>query len=101
MSAPLGPPWSPAEIDAFFHGQQQHRCAWGMIAGLVRTRTPEQCEALFNLNKTYLSLPDGAKSVQGLAALMTDHFNAMVGRLVCTTQLWQILQWADCGTSEG
>lgn len=78
MSAALGAPWSPAEIAAFFQGHQQHGPAWGTVAQLVGTRSAEQCEALFSLNKTYLSLPAAVKSVQGLAAMMTDHFNSLV-----------------------
>jgi hypothetical protein len=78
MSAARGAPWSPAEIEAFFQGHLQHGPVWETVAQLVGTRSAEQCEALFSLNKTYLSLPAAVKSVQGLAAMMTDHFNSLV-----------------------
>lgn len=78
MSDLLGSPWTHAEVETFFHGQQQHGTAWERVAGLVQTRSPEECGALFTLFKTYLSLPEGVKSVQGLTAMMTDHFNSLV-----------------------
>jgi hypothetical protein len=35
-------------------------------------------EALYNTNKAYLSLPEGAASAAGLIAMMTDHYNLLV-----------------------
>ncbi|AEE74229.1 ALWAYS EARLY 2 [Arabidopsis thaliana] len=36
-------------------------------------------EALFNMNRAYLSLPEGTASVAGLIAMMTDHYSVMEG----------------------
>ncbi|KAF9605758.1 hypothetical protein IFM89_018154 [Coptis chinensis] len=39
-------------------------------------------EALYNMNRAYLSLPEGTASVVGLIAMMTDHYSIMVADLV-------------------
>ncbi|KAF8035869.1 hypothetical protein BT93_C1789 [Corymbia citriodora subsp. variegata] len=36
-------------------------------------------EALYNMNRAYLSLPEGTASVVGLVAMMTDHYNVLEG----------------------
>ncbi|KAL2942037.1 Protein ALWAYS EARLY 2 [Bienertia sinuspersici] len=36
-------------------------------------------EALYNMNRAYLSLPEGTASVVGLIAMMTDHYNVLEG----------------------
>ncbi|KAH9755103.1 protein ALWAYS EARLY 2 [Citrus sinensis] len=49
------------------------------VAAQVRNRSAEMVEALYNMNRAYLSLPEGTASVVGLIAMMTDHYNVMEG----------------------
>nr|DAD33388.1 TPA_asm: hypothetical protein HUJ06_012239 [Nelumbo nucifera] len=49
------------------------------VAGIVRNRSVEMVEALYNMNRAYLSLPEGTASVVGLIAMMTDHYNVLEG----------------------
>ena len=41
----------------------------------IPNRTAAMCEALFNLNKSFLSLPIDAINGVALSALVTDHYN--------------------------
>ncbi|CAJ2628696.1 unnamed protein product [Trifolium pratense] len=47
------------------------------VAAAVRNRSIEMVEALYNMNRAYLSLPEGTASVVGLIAMMTDHYNVL------------------------
>ncbi|XWS64536.1 hypothetical protein CRYUN_Cryun05aG0012500 [Craigia yunnanensis] len=49
------------------------------VAVDVLNRSTEMVEALYNMNRAYLSLPDGIASVIGLIAMMTDHYSIMGG----------------------
>ncbi|KAK3200228.1 hypothetical protein Dsin_023643 [Dipteronia sinensis] len=41
-------------------------------------RSVEIVEALYSMNRAFLSLPEGTASVVGLTAMMTDHYNVML-----------------------
>ena len=47
---------------------------WSEISVAVPGRTPEMCEALFNFNKTFLSLPTGAVTAVAFSASMNDQY---------------------------
>ena len=90
----LGPRWSDAECAAYFDafGTSRARRAredgkerssaetilpfseWSEIASCLPGRTPEMCEALFNLNRTFLSLPVGAVTAVAFSASMNDQY---------------------------
>jgi hypothetical protein len=73
----LGPPWSEDELNLFYQGYRKHGKYWKKVAANMHKRTVEMVEALYNTNKAYLSLPEGAASVAGLIAMMTDHYNLL------------------------
>ncbi|CAK9220289.1 unnamed protein product [Sphagnum troendelagicum] len=73
----LGPPWSEDDLELFYHGFRKYGKNWKKVAGSMHKRTVEMVEALYNTNKAYLSLPEGAASAAGLIAMMTDHYNLL------------------------
>ncbi|GAB4835822.1 hypothetical protein Ancab_000738 [Ancistrocladus abbreviatus] len=73
----LGPQWSKKELGCFYEAYRKYGEDWKKIAIIVRDRSPEMVEALYNMNRAYLSLPEGTASVVGLIAMMTDHYNVM------------------------
>ncbi|KAJ7977966.1 Protein ALWAYS EARLY 3 [Quillaja saponaria] len=79
LSDKLGSPWSKEELQRFYEAYRKHGKDWKKLAALVRNRTIEMVEALYNLNRAYLSLPEGTASVIGLIAMMTDHYNVLEG----------------------
>ncbi|XP_057512836.1 protein ALWAYS EARLY 2-like [Actinidia eriantha] len=79
LSNMLGTQWSKKELECFYEAYRKYGQAWEKVAGAVRNRSAEMVEALYNMNKAYLSLPDGTASVVGLIAMMTDHYNVLEG----------------------
>ncbi|KAL8166381.1 hypothetical protein V2J09_007880 [Rumex salicifolius] len=75
----LGPQWSKQELDRFYQGFRKYGNDWKKVATIVRNRSSEMVEALYNMNRAYLSLPEGTASVVGLIAMMTDHYNNLDG----------------------
>lgn len=75
----LGPQWSKHEIECFYEAYRNHGQDWKKVAGVVRSRSIDMVEALYNMNRAYLSLPEGTASVVGLIAMMTDHYNVLEG----------------------
>jgi hypothetical protein len=73
----LGPPWSEDDLELFYQGFRKYGKDWKKVAGSMHKRTVEMVEALYNTNKAYLSLPEGAASAAGLIAMMTDHYNLL------------------------
>lgn len=73
----LGSQWSKVEIERFYKAYREHGKDWKKVAAAVRNRTAEMVEALYSMNRAYLSLPDGTASVVGLIAMMTDHYSVM------------------------
>ncbi|CAN1199519.1 Protein ALWAYS EARLY 1 [Linum perenne] len=71
----LGPPWSETEIQKFYKAYRKHGKDWRRVAAEVSTRSMEMVEALYNLHRAYLSLPEGTASVHGLIAMLSDHYN--------------------------
>jgi len=88
----LGPRWSDAECEAFFDVFRANLAkrvredgvrfsavppssAWSEIASRLPGRTPGMCEALFNLNRTILSLPAGAVTAVAFSASMNDQYS--------------------------
>ncbi|KAK6130513.1 hypothetical protein DH2020_035741 [Rehmannia glutinosa] len=49
------------------------------VASAVRNRSSEMVEALYTMNRAYLSLPHGTASAAGLIAMMTDHYSNLAG----------------------
>ncbi|KAL5783706.1 hypothetical protein ACOSP7_008735 [Xanthoceras sorbifolium] len=79
LSDKLGPQWSKGELQRFYEAYRNYGKEWKKVASQVRNRSAEMVEALYNMNRAYLSLPEGTASVVGLIAMMTDHYNVMEG----------------------
>ncbi|KAG2334346.1 hypothetical protein Bca52824_005526 [Brassica carinata] len=70
----LGPQWTKDELERFYEAYQKHGRDWKKVAASVENnRSVDMVEALFSMNQPYLSLPEA--SVDGLAAIMTAHYN--------------------------
>ncbi|XP_022937461.1 protein ALWAYS EARLY 2-like isoform X1 [Cucurbita moschata] len=76
----LGPRWSTREIEIFYEAYRKYGQDWKKVASSTYGRSIEMVEALYNMNRAYLSLPEGTASVVGLIAPMTDYYNVMEGR---------------------
>ncbi|KAL0919995.1 hypothetical protein M5K25_009092 [Dendrobium thyrsiflorum] len=79
LSDMLGSQWGRDELERFYEAYRKHGRDWRKIAVAVRNRPPEMVEALYNMNKAYLSLPEGHATASGLIAMMTDHYNMLEG----------------------
>ncbi|KAF3605161.1 hypothetical protein DY000_02051408 [Brassica cretica] len=80
FSDKLGPQWTKAELERFYDYYRKYGQDWRKVAAAIRnSRSVDMVEALFNMNKAYLSLPEGTASVAGLIAMMTDHYSVMEG----------------------
>ncbi|KAL2506685.1 Protein ALWAYS EARLY 3 [Abeliophyllum distichum] len=75
----LGPQWSKEELSRFYEAYRKHGKDWKKVAGAIRNRSVEMVEALYTMNRAYLSLPEGTASVVGLTAMMTDHYSNLAG----------------------
>ncbi|XP_066371899.1 protein ALWAYS EARLY 3-like isoform X2 [Miscanthus floridulus] len=73
----LGSQWSKDELECFYGAYRKHGKDWRKIAGAIHDRTSDMVEALYNMNKAYLSLPEGTATAAGLIAMMTDHYNIL------------------------
>ncbi|CAN4095685.1 unnamed protein product [Withania somnifera] len=74
LSDMLGPKWSGEDLTHFYQAYRKYGKDWKKVAGAVKPRTAEMVEALYTMNRAYLSLPEGTASVVGLIAMMTDHY---------------------------
>ncbi|KAJ1377648.1 SANT/Myb domain [Sesbania bispinosa] len=79
LSDKLGPQWSKEELERFYEAYRKYGKEWKKVATVLRDRSVEMVEALYNMNRAYLSLPEGTASVVGLIAMMTDHHNVLEG----------------------
>ncbi|KAJ4974391.1 hypothetical protein NE237_007565 [Protea cynaroides] len=79
LSDMLGSQWSRDELVRFYEAYRKYGKDWKKVAAVVRNRSVEMVEALYNMNRAYLSLPEGTASVVGLIAMMTDHYNVLEG----------------------
>uniref|UniRef100_A0A2N9IY91 HTH myb-type domain-containing protein n=1 Tax=Fagus sylvatica TaxID=28930 RepID=A0A2N9IY91_FAGSY len=75
LSDMLGAQWSKEELERFYAAYRKHGKDWKKVATVVRNRSADMVEALYTMNKAYLSLPEGTASVLGLIAMMTDHYS--------------------------
>lgn len=73
----LGPHWSREELECFYAAYREHETDWRKVAAVLRNRSVEMVEAVYSLNKAYLSLPEGTASVVGFIAMMTDYYSNM------------------------
>ncbi|XP_059280629.1 protein ALWAYS EARLY 3 [Lycium ferocissimum] len=74
LSDMLGPEWSEEDLTRFYQAYRKYGKDWKKVASAVKHRTAEMVEALYTMNRAYLSLPEGTASVVGLIAMMTDHY---------------------------
>ncbi|KAK3163558.1 hypothetical protein QOZ80_1AG0005280 [Eleusine coracana subsp. coracana] len=79
LSDMLGSQWSKDELERFYGAYRKYGKDWRKVAGAIHDRTSEMVEALYNMNKAYLSLPEGTATAAGLIAMMTDHYNILDG----------------------
>ncbi|KAI5566422.1 hypothetical protein BDE02_13G018800 [Populus trichocarpa] len=77
LSDKLGTQWSKADLQRFYKAYRDHGQNWKKVAAEVRNRSVEMVETLYNMNRAYLSLPEGTASVVGLIAMMTDHYSVL------------------------
>ncbi|KAJ4797445.1 ALWAYS EARLY 2 [Rhynchospora pubera] len=75
----LGPQWSKEELECFYDAYRKYGKDWKKVSGSVRNRTADMVESLYNMNRAYLSLPEGAATAAGLIAMMTDHYSNLEG----------------------
>ncbi|KAF8105480.1 hypothetical protein N665_0157s0065 [Sinapis alba] len=74
----LGPQWTKGELESFYDAYRKHGRDWKKVTAAMRNnRSVDMVEALFNMNRAYLSLPEGTASVAGLIAMMTDHYSVI------------------------
>ncbi|KAK1438947.1 hypothetical protein QVD17_04760 [Tagetes erecta] len=66
--------WIDEEVDRFYKANRKYGKDWKKVAAMVRTRHPEMVEALYTMNRAYLSLPEGTTSVVGFIAMVSDHY---------------------------
>ncbi|XP_052881896.1 protein ALWAYS EARLY 3 isoform X3 [Gossypium arboreum] len=79
LSDMLGPQWTKEELECFYEAYRKYGKDWKKVATMIRNRSVEMVEALYTMNRAYLSLPEGTASVVGLIAMMTDHYSVMGG----------------------
>lgn len=79
VSDMLGAQWSKEELQRFYEAYRKYGKDWKKVAAAVRNRSMEMVEALYTMNRAYLSLPEGTASVVGLIAMMTDHYSVLEG----------------------
>ncbi|XP_077241603.1 protein ALWAYS EARLY 3-like [Tasmannia lanceolata] len=79
LSDMLGSQWSKEELERFYEAYRKHGKDWKKVSNVIRNRSIDMVEALYNMNTAYLSLPEGTASVAGLIAMMTDHYNILEG----------------------
>ncbi|KAI3459287.1 hypothetical protein Pfo_015950 [Paulownia fortunei] len=75
----LGPRWTMEELTRFYDAYRKYGKDWKKIVSAVRNRSLEMVEALYTMNRAYLSLPHGTASAAGLIAMMTDHYSNLAG----------------------
>ncbi|KAI9128525.1 hypothetical protein K1719_000008 [Acacia pycnantha] len=75
----LGPQWRKEELECFYEAYREYGKDWKKVAAAVHNRSLEMVEALYSMNRAYLSLPEGTASVVGLIAMMTDHYSVLGG----------------------
>ncbi|KAK9079883.1 hypothetical protein SSX86_001556 [Deinandra increscens subsp. villosa] len=80
LSDMLGLHWSKEELELFYEAYRKHGRDWKKVAAVLRNRSVEMVEAVYSLNKAYLSLPEGTASVVGFIAMMTDYYSNMEDR---------------------
>ncbi|KAM5569033.1 hypothetical protein ABKV19_016519 [Rosa sericea] len=73
----LGSQWTREELKHFYEGYRKYGKDWKKVASVVRHRSVENVEALYTMNRAYLSLPEGTASVIGLTAMMCDYYSML------------------------
>ncbi|XP_020552958.1 protein ALWAYS EARLY 3-like [Sesamum indicum] len=79
LSDMLGPRWTMEELTRFYDSYRKNGKDWKKVANAVKNRSSEMAEALYTMNRAYLSLPHGTASAAGLIAMMTDHYCNLAG----------------------
>uniref|UniRef100_A0A1D1ZCD6 Protein ALWAYS EARLY 3 n=1 Tax=Anthurium amnicola TaxID=1678845 RepID=A0A1D1ZCD6_9ARAE len=79
LSDMLGSQWSKEELERFYVAYRKYGKDWKKVSGNIRNRSIDMVEALYNMNRAYLSLPEGTATAAGLIAMMTDHYNILEG----------------------
>ncbi|XP_038985220.1 protein ALWAYS EARLY 3-like isoform X2 [Phoenix dactylifera] len=79
LSDVLGSRWSKEDLEHFYEAYCRYGKDWKKVAAVVRNRSIDMVEALYNMNREYLSLPEGTATAAGLVARMTDHYNILDG----------------------
>ncbi|KAL2345684.1 hypothetical protein Fmac_006969 [Flemingia macrophylla] len=77
LSDKLVPQWNEEELKKFYEAYRKFGKNWNKVAAIVSSKSVEMVEALYKMNRAYLSLPEGVASVVGLIAMMTDYYNVL------------------------
>ncbi|KAL6532247.1 hypothetical protein OROGR_014217 [Orobanche gracilis] len=78
LSDMLGSRWTVEELTRFYDSYRKNGKDWKKVATALRNRSSGMVEALYTMNRAYLSLPHGTASAMGLIAMMTDHYSNLV-----------------------
>ncbi|KAL7144504.1 hypothetical protein ABFS83_07G016400 [Erythranthe nasuta] len=70
----LGPKWTVKELTRYYNSYYKNGKDWEKVADAVRNRSLEMVEALYTMNRAYLSLPRVATSAAALISMMADHY---------------------------
>lgn len=75
LSDMLSSQWSKEELKRFYDAFRKYGKNWKKVAGAIHSKSVNMVESLYNKNRAYLSLPEGAANVEGLIANMTDRYS--------------------------
>ncbi|KAK7269336.1 hypothetical protein RIF29_22061 [Crotalaria pallida] len=75
----LGSRWSNEEVERFYKAYKKYGKDWKKVASVVRNRSTEMVEALYNMHPAYLSLPEEVAPAVGFIAMVKDHYNVLEG----------------------
>ncbi|KAL0741412.1 hypothetical protein Bca4012_082925 [Brassica carinata] len=77
----LGPQWTKDELERFYEAYQKQGRDWKKVAASVENnRSVDMVEALFRMNQYEYKNISLLASVDGLVAIMTDHYSLFEGK---------------------
>ncbi|XP_072985340.1 protein ALWAYS EARLY 3-like isoform X1 [Typha latifolia] len=79
LSDMLGSQWSKEELEHFYEAYRKYGKDWKKVVAAIPNRSSDMVEAIYNMNRAYLSLPEGTATAAGLIAMMTDHYSILDG----------------------
>lgn len=77
LSDMLGSQWNKEELSRFYKAYRKYGKNWRKVAGAIRSKSAGMVESLYNINKAFLSLPEGQGTADAFLAMMTDRHNIL------------------------